>query len=215
MSRLFACRGGGPEPTERQTLRIAHLDASDAGTSSARGDVQLVMEFTLGVDHAVLVDRLRRGSGPITNLEVLNLLIQLPAGRPCWVDWSKYELQLLRPHFGSALELNQRRGNHYLVTRWLEPAVEVQAVLISGARWDRAIAAASKYAPYCQRRVSVDELPGDEHLFWWEARLLGVGVVTSSGAELLEAAPFAPERYSGASWKFAEQMLASTDLASS
>jgi hypothetical protein len=193
------------------------LQIAPAGSQSPRDSLLLSgarmdVEFTFAVDHTVLADRRERRAGPVTNLEVLNLLLRLPVGQETRVNWSDYELRLVTPHLGAALDLGLHPDGHIVVTRWLRPALDVDSALIARISWDGAIAAASKYAPYCQRQVILGDVPDDDHAFWWEANYYGVGVMSESGRELLEASPFSPRQYTGASWKFAEQILARTDL---
>lgn len=193
-------------------LQIASAGSQPSWDSLVLGGVKMDVKLTFAVDHTVLADRRQRRAGPVTRLEVLNLLLRLPVGQETRVDWSEYELRLVTPHLGAALDLGVHPDGHVVVTRWLRPALNVDSALIAGISWDRAIAAASKFAPYCQRQVVLGDVPDDDHPFWLEANYYGVGVISESGRELLEAAPFSPRQYSGASWKFAEQTLARTDL---
>jgi hypothetical protein len=185
----------------------------------ARG-VDVFAEITL--DETEIWRRRAAGAIKLRDLDLLNLLLTLPLDEPHYVaGLSSYETDLLAGVLGVELATD-RRGQPY-VTRTVRPPLRVDRVTIPGRSWRQALAAAARFGPYCERRILLDHVPTDDDLVWLEAKFLGIGVAVASQTtgqastvrDLLGSAPFKPERYTGASWKFAEVVFSQTGLAGS
>lgn len=182
--------------------------------------VNVFADITL--DETEVLRRSAAGPLKLRNLDLLNLLLTLPIGQPYYVGGlSSHEADLLVGVTGVELATD-RRGWPY-ATRMVRPPLRVDRVTVPGRAWRQALAAAARFGPYCERRILLDQVPADDDLLWLEAKFMGVGVAAASQTagqgprvrDLLEPAPFKPDRYSGASWKFAEVVFGQTGLAGS
>jgi hypothetical protein len=159
------------------------------------------------------------GQVKLANLELLNLLLALPVGqRTRQQDFSMYEWNLLTRANGACHVSFEPSGDAY-VTRVAVPALTVSRITVRSSSWRSALTDASKFAPYCERRILLESTPTHDTLLHLEASYLGIGVALADRTtatddatvvELVPAAPFKPERFSGASWKFAEQIFEQT-----
>ncbi|WP_286689387.1 MULTISPECIES: hypothetical protein [unclassified Aeromicrobium] len=183
-------------------------------------DVDVLAEITL--DETEIWRRRAVGAIKLRDLDLLNLLLTLPLGKPHYVaGLSSYETDLLAGVPGIELTID-RRGQPY-ATRTVRPPLRVDRVTVPGRSWRQALAAAARFGPYCERRILLDREPADDDLMWLEAKFLGIGVAVASQTtgqastvrDLLGPVPFKPERYTGASWKFAEVVYSQTGLAGS
>jgi len=179
------------------------------GASHRRGPMRTLIEVELEA-----AELLRRDAGrvsPILNLELLSLLLELPLDRPvpAW-DFSPHDLRLMR--------LGERMGaldvceDTMLVTRRATPPLTVLHATVRGCGWRKALRTASRLAPYSTRSILLGRMPIDDVELRFEASYLGVGVAVEKGdgiEVLVEPAAFAPARYTGASWLFAERLLCS------
>lgn len=168
------------------------------------------------------VERRRRvGLGSLLSLDLLNLLLRLPLGsRFRQQDFSAYQWGLLT-RAGEAVDLERNAGRHGWVTRWAVPPVDVEMVTISARSWRSGLDRASRFAPYAARRVVLERMPIDDTLLRLEAAYRGVGIAVSDSAvggeedhfnEIVVGAQFAPQRFTGASWRLAEVLFAQTGL---
>lgn len=183
--------------------------------SSRRADqVQVIVDVDLSQEE--LRRRERINGRPILSLELLNLLMTMSPGVPVMVgSMSEYEMRLLRG--GSRIGAAELTRNSAVekATRLAMPPLTVQHVTVVAADWRTGVSIASRFAPYGSRELVLDRLGADETELLLEATYLGVGIsvgdenVNGSSRRVLEAAPFTPARYTGASWLFAEQLLAS------
>lgn len=97
------------------------------------------------------------------------------------------------------------------VRRRVGPPVWVEMVTLPVARWRAGLSAIGRFAPYSARRLLLTRVPDDTDDLRVQATYWGVGVriERADGFEdLVEPEPFVPQRYTGASWAFAEQTLA-------
>jgi hypothetical protein len=167
----------------------------------------------------VEIDRRRQFEPPrLGGLDLLNLLLRMPLWRPRHRrEFSSYEWALLLKS-GGAVTFE----GHGTVTRHAVPPIDPILITLTGRSWRVALDHASRFAPYSSRRVVLDRLPTDDTELRLEAayRGIGVAVVEEPGAagiesdliEVVACAPFAAERYTGASWKMAEDLFVQTGL---
>ena len=101
------------------------------------------------------------------------------------------------------------------VTREARVPLIVDVVVVTDTRWRRGVQRATRFGPYCQRVLALPRLPVDSTNLLLEAHYLGVGLWTAkatgaglpgraAGGLVLEPAPFVPQRFTAASWAFAE-----------
>lgn len=96
------------------------------------------------------------------------------------------------------------------VRRRLSPVAQVDMVTLPTARWRRALHDVGRFAPYSARRLLLHTEPADLDLLCMEATYWGVGICLQRPGgcyDIVHPAPFAPARFTGASWAFAEQAL--------
>ncbi len=89
------------------------------------------------------------------------------------------------------------------------PPVKVRGVRVAAGSWRTGLSSASRFAGYAERTVALGSKPRDPSFAALEATYYGVGLVIGEGAgeaTLAAPAPFKPERFSLASWLFAEQV---------
>jgi hypothetical protein len=186
------------------------------GAYSLRRADQVEVIVDVDLDQEELRRRARINGRPILNLELLNLLVTMSPDVPVRAGtMSDYEIRLLRAgdRIGAA-ELTSTGGVEK-ATRLAMPPLTVQHVTVVATDWRTGVRVASRFAPYGSREVILDRPVMDETELLLEATYLGVGIsvgdedVEGSSHRVLDAAPFTPARYTGASWLFAEQLLAS------
>jgi hypothetical protein len=195
--------------TEREDLHVAPL--------RVRG-VDAVLEFEL--NRTELARRGRENHG-VASLDTYNVLKEIPIGaaQP-ETAFSSYEWRLLR-RARWAVSFDLAANGQATVTRHARPPVFVKRANIFGSSWMAALNRASRFAPYCERRIVLPRLPDDEVHLALEASYLGVGVAVENGAggqagsleDIVPAAPFLEMKVTGAAWKFAETVYDQSNLA--
>lgn len=163
--------------------------------------------------------REHRTAKPILSLDLLNLLLTMPLSSPVPADhFSNYDLRRLKA--GSrigAVDITDADGL-MCATRHAEPPLAVRHATVSARHWRTGLSIASRFAPYCSRDLVLDHLPADELELLLEADYLGVGLRVRGDdpdhpvRRVVEPARFTPSRYTGASWLFAERLLAQQAL---
>jgi len=96
------------------------------------------------------------------------------------------------------------------VARRVGPPLWVEMVTLPVRRWRVGLRAVGRFAPYSARRIRLAREPADVGDLSVQATYWGVGVqvVRADGlADLVLPEPFRPQRYTGASWAFAEETL--------
>ncbi|TQO18528.1 hypothetical protein FB472_0045 [Rhodoglobus vestalii] len=91
----------------------------------------------------------------------------------------------------------------------IAPPVTVCGARINAGSWGAGLSRASKFAGYTERTVVLRTEPRESSAALLEASFYGVGLVVGEGVNetiLAAPAPFEPERFSLASWLFAEQV---------
>jgi hypothetical protein len=159
--------------------------------------------------------REHRRSKPILSLDLLNLLLTMPLSSPIRADdLSDYDWRLLRT--GSrigAVDIARADGVSY-ATRRAAPPLDVRHVTVTANHWRRGLSVASRFAPYGSRELVLGHLPEDDFELRLKADYLGVGISLRGDSpeaplhRVIEPAAFAPARYTGASWLFAERLIA-------
>ncbi|WP_152364941.1 hypothetical protein [Microlunatus speluncae] len=176
------------------------------------GRPQILADVVL--DALELERRERHRALPILSLDLLNLLVTMPLRLPVQADsFSDFDWRIL--------EAGSRRGvvnifsvdGHLAATRCAAPPLTVQHVTVTTRNWRTGLTTASRFAPYSSRELILERLPADDLQLRLEADYLGVGVSVRGSdpdmpiRQIIEPASFAPARYTGASWLFAERLL--------
>lgn len=166
-------------------------------------------------DVAIWVDPVehgrRRGLGlggfDEAGVDVFNVLLRLPLG--AWVPADELEAFELDAVLGVPGLVEWDGGG---IVRRAMPPVDPVVATVEHPSWRQALRTAGRFAQYCARRVRLSALPRDDSDLLMEASYWGVGVrVREPGGgaeELVPEAPFIAQRYTGASWLFAEQLYA-------
>ncbi len=165
-------------------------------------------------DEQEIQRRTKERFGSLLGLQLLNVLALLPFGSPVKASrFSEYELSMLRrAQRKGAAEFTHRNGQQ-VVIRHAAPPLMVHHATITCSNWRKGLSIASRFAPYCSREIALMEMPTDDLELRLEADYLGIGVtlrpgsLVGQGVRIIEPASFAPARYTGASWLFAEKLL--------
>jgi len=199
MTRLVVNSAAADVPSVRVPLRLGRLD--------------VVIDVDL--DQHELRRRQRDGCRPLLNLDLLNVLVAMPhAATVSKEAMSDFDWRLLMIGARSgAVEISTAHGAAGAIRR-ASPPLSVRHVTVTATRWRDGLSVASRFAPYGSRELILDRLPADDVELRLEAGYLGIGIsVRCDGfdqppSRIIEPAPFAPARYTGASWLFAERLLA-------
>jgi hypothetical protein len=150
--------------------------------------------------------RTNEGLGAVTDAAILRTLATMPVGEPlAWSTLSRNQQKTLRRAPAGTVERAGRR-----VTRRLIPPLRVEAITVAYRQADRALTAASQFAPFCRRAVVLPEAAVTDVILL-EAAYFGIGVyVTTSDTcrVIQEPAPFVVSRWTWAQWQFHEQAWA-------
>ncbi len=184
---------------------------SGSGASPARDDVHVTRALVLGTsawiafryDGCEAGRRAAYGLGPVLGWDLLDTLMDLPAGLPV-------------PAAGLTRPARRRVGRAPAgvvrvsggqVTRDLVPAVTPLLAVITARDWTSGLARASRFAPYC-RRLVVGPRPVAVGEVLQTAGWVGIGVAVRSGAGgaelLLEPEPVKDWQPTAAWWRFCE-----------
>lgn len=172
------------------------------------------------VPHTQEVQR-RRSLGSIDvphELETLDILLRVPLDEAVSeAVLSRRERDKLRRLSPGLVHFDTDGNGKPTVHRLAVPPASVQHVMVPGRNWITALTHATKFAPYCRRSILLSSMPADEDMLLLEARFYGVGIALGrNGGDgldwILEPAPFVPERFTGASWRFAESFLEAWQL---
>lgn len=133
----------------------------------------------------------------------LSALLRLSIAEPCRLDGVPEAVRSLAETWPGVFE---DMGGGW-VRRAVVPLGYVETVAVPSASWRSGLRLAGRFAPYCTRQLVLESVPRDLGLLTMEAGYWGVGVDVLREGEVetvVEAEPFRPSRYSGASWMFAE-----------
>lgn len=197
-----------PPSTRTTAIRPGDLSAASllavpegGRLSGSRGDALVVLDRH---EHS---RRQRCGLGAVTDLTLLDSLLNLPLGVPVPLDalTPRERERLSRAPEGVAT--HSADGVRRLVTT---PA-EVQAVLVHGRGWDTVLRHASTFRRAAQSIAVFPAAPRQLGQRLWEAQVEGVGVWVQDGDTLIEILPPAisdPCRVKPAWWRFHEAAYA-------
>jgi hypothetical protein len=184
---------------------------SGTGPRPARDDVQVTRAQVLDTsawiafhyDRSEAGRRAACGLGPVLGWDLLDTLMDLPAGLPVPAG------ALTRParRRVSRAPAGVARICGGQVIRDLVPAVTPLLAIITARGWADGLARASRFAPYCRRMVVGPELPTDGAVLHTAAPLgIGVAVRGRTGAAevLLEPEPVEDWQPTTAWWRFCE-----------
>lgn len=155
------------------------------------------------IDEAEHQRRRQTGLGAITQLWMLDALMNLPLGQPVSVDGLTESEQwvLDRLPAGAA----QRDGRW--ITRVCRPVSEIAAVVMWSPQWQGVLSRIAPFTRVAQRMIVLEQVPSDFEQLAWQARYQGTGVwaATANGAtELVRAEPVQHRYFKPARWQVYE-----------
>jgi hypothetical protein len=156
--------------------------------------------------------RRRCGMEAIVELDLLDALMDLPAGIPVpLTSLRAADRRLLRRVPVEALDWGGES-----VTRRAVPPLMPMLAIVRAAEWQDGLEAASRFASYCRRLVLLPELPADPDIALAQASFYGIGVAVARGAipgMVLEPEPFTDWHPTPAWWSFTEKIHRQLDQA--
>jgi hypothetical protein len=145
------------------------------------------------------------GLSSITQRDVLDALMGLPAGLPVSVDeLSERELRLLRRAPDGAVDRDAGR-----IVRRAVPPMSPRFAVVAARTWREGLAKAGRFAPFCARAMLLSAVPTDLDDARVQASFYGIGIClfTSEGLQMLVNPELhVRHRHSSAHWWFAEEL---------
>jgi hypothetical protein len=189
----------------------ALVQLSGSGPCPARDDVQVTRALVLDTsawvvfryDRSEAGRRAACGLGPVLAWDLLDTLMDLPAGLPVPADdlTQAARGRVCRAPAGVA------RVSAGEVIRDLVPAVTPLLAVITVRDWASGLTRASRFAPYCRRLVVGPRAIAADEVLQTAVRL-GIGVAVRAGAGtaelLLEPEPVQDWQPTTAWWRFCE-----------
>lgn len=154
-------------------------------------------------DPSEISRRTDAGLGALTQPALLAALVSLPFGEP--VPWSGLDRRLQQVLRSAPAGVVERTDS--LVLRLATAPLMVQSITVEGRAARTGLEAASTFAPFCRRSVSLPPSSVDEWVLF-EAAFYGIGVEfdgSPSPQVVLVPAPFVMRRWTWASWQFHEE----------
>lgn len=152
-------------------------------------------------DPVEVARRQEANAGPVTNWSALELLLALPVGQPV----PETSLRNRERHLISSLPHGAAHRDGLTITRLAVRPLAVDVAVVTGPP-AKAFNAATKFAPFCARAVSLDRLPESKRdMYLTQASFYGVGVIVG-GEVLLDPTPHRPVRHTAAGWRFIERV---------
>lgn len=156
-------------------------------------------------DEAEWRRRRRHGLGAVVELDVLDVLMDLPAGMAVPLrSLQASERRLLR-----RAPVGVVRHRTDAVIRQLVPAVKPLLAIVPARDWQSGAEAASRFAVYCPRMVVLSQLPNDMDAVVSEASWYGIGVAMGhSGSTEIVSEPeqLTDWQPTPAGWAFSENL---------
>lgn len=149
--------------------------------------------------------RARAGLGAITQRDVLDVLMELPAGLPVnTASLTARDRRILRraPH-----GVFEREPDH--LVRRAVPPVSARFAVVAARTWRDGLAKAGRFAPFCARAILLPTPPDDIDDARMQASYYGIGLCVFTAGTLrmlVEPESYARQRHSAAHWWFAEQL---------
>jgi hypothetical protein len=178
---------------------------------SAHHDVQVSRVRALGttawmafrLDRREAARRQAVGLGPVLAWDLLDTLMELPAGLP--VPAAALTGPARRRVSGAAAGV--ARVSAGAITREVVPAVTPLLAVVLARDWDTGMARASRFATYCRRMVAGSGIPGDDQLATATRAGIGIAVRPWPGAAaevVLEPEPVLDWQPTTAWWRLCE-----------
>jgi hypothetical protein len=187
---------------------VTTSNTTDELTQSASAVVRI---FGAAAGVAYLPDQTetaRRGTvglGPITQRDVLDVLMGLPVGLPVAAQAvTKRERRLLRRAPHGAVE----NDADHLVRRAVAP-VSVRFAVVGARTWWEGLTKVGRFAPFCARAMLLSALPADLDDARMQASFYGIGICVFAAGTLrmlAEPEPYIRLRHTSAQWWFAEEI---------
>jgi hypothetical protein len=151
-------------------------------------------------------DRRRRAHlGAIRHLEVLELLLGLPAGVSVPVaSLTPLERSALRVAPPGAVAVTAGSA-----TRQAVYPLAVDLAVVATRGWRTGLEVVGRFAPFCSRVMLLRQWPNDTENLRTQADFYGIGVVVANSADvevLVAPRPFQRRRFTAAGWQFLEEV---------
>lgn len=167
------------------------------------------------LDSAEMSRRATVGLGAITQRDVLEALMGLPASLPVTTSaLTPREQQTLRRAPRGALN-----WEHDSVIRQAVPTLSARFAVVAASTWRDGLAKAGRFAPFCARAILLPEPPADLDDARVQASFYGIGLCVFTTGTLRMLVPpesYVRQRHSSAQWWFTEEIhrqLLASDLA--
>ncbi|MEV6427227.1 hypothetical protein [Nocardia sp. NPDC051463] len=168
-----------------------------------------MLDVTAGVAYLPNVDEVARraalGLGAVTQMDLLDALMGLPAGLPVPVgDLTDRERRIIRRAPAGVVDVSAGQ-----CTRRVVAPVSAQFVVVASRSWKEGLRSAGQFAPFCSRAMLLRSVPEDLDDARVQASFFGIGicVFTSVGLRMLvDPQPYVRQRHSCGQWWFAEKL---------
>jgi hypothetical protein len=196
----------GVAEAARAVVTTQHVPDSLERCASA---VVRVLDTTVGVAYLPDLTEISRrqavGLGAITQMDLLDALMGLPAGLPVAVDdLSVRERRLLRGAPEGVVDIVGGR-----CTRRAVAPVSAQFVVVASRTWKEGLRSAGQFAPFCSRAMLLRSIPDDLENARMQASFFGIGicVFTGRGLQMLvDPQSYVRQRHSCGRWWFSEEL---------
>lgn len=156
-------------------------------------------------DPSEIARRATAGLAAITQRDVLDVLMGLPAGLPVSAaSLTARDRRILRRAPHGVMD----RDHDHLVRRAVPP-MSARFVVVAAHTWRDGLAKAGRFAPFCARAILLPTSPADVDDARMQASYYGIGLcVFTAGAlrMLVDPQPYVRQRHSSAQWWFAEEL---------
>jgi len=163
-------------------------------------------------DEAEWRRRTNHGLGALTELDLLDVLMDLPAHMPVPLG----SLAAHKRRTLARLPAGVIRHGAGTVTRLIIPAVSPLLAIVPAREWQSGAESASGFAAYCPRMVVLREMPPDKEMTLSQASWYGIGVALAGEHApriLIDPEPLADWQPTPAWWAFSEKIYAQVSSA--
>lgn len=156
-------------------------------------------------DPTEIARRAAVGLGAITQRDILDVLMGLPAGLPVTADsLPTRDQRILRRAPHSTIE---RDGDR--LVRQAVPPVSARFAVVAARTWRDGLAKAGRFAPFCARAILLPTPPADVDDARMQASYYGIGLCVFTAGTLrmlIDPQPYIRQRHSSAQWWFTEEL---------
>jgi hypothetical protein len=156
-------------------------------------------------DPAEIARRAVVGLGAISQRDVLDVLMGLPAGLPVAAGslTTRDQRVLRRAPYGAV----ERHTDH--LVRQAVPPVSARFAVVAARSWREGLVKAGRFAPFCARAILLPTPPVDLDDARMQASFYGIGLcvfIAGTLRMLVDPQPYIRQRHSSAQWWFTEEL---------